>query len=98
MVLQFMNRFDDFTINANKLFTDVKNALEQSEIFMNKVIDLKQKAKNVSPDHDEEYTGLIPELTELISKLKQTLIRAGEVEKHMKNLQVDWEKTKQNIS
>ncbi len=92
MVLNYMSHFDDFTITANKLFSEIKTALQQSEDFMNKVLDLKQKSENTSLNPVEEYEGLMPELTTLNSKLKHTLLQAGTVEKQMKNLQTDWGK------
>ena len=98
-LIHYVNHFDDFTLSANKLFTDLKQAIEKSDHFMNRLIELKLKHKTETGETPENiYTDLLPELEELTSGLKQIPERAGILDVKMKKLENDWTKTKEKIS
>ena len=97
-LVHYMNHFDDFTLMANNLFTDLKTVLEKSDRFMNRLIDIKLKLpKTGSENSDKYYEELMPELTELVTGLKQMPERANGLENKMRKLETDWKKTKEKI-
>ena len=97
-LVQYMNHFDDFTLMANKLFSDLKIVLQRSDDFMTRLLDLKMNLNKIEKGTPEElYIGLIPELNELLTALKQIPDRATQLEDRMKHLESDWQKTKEKI-
>jgi len=97
-LVQYINHFDDFTIAANKLFGDLKLVLHRSDEFMTRLLDLKMRLSKTEKENPTQvYVELIPELNELILLLKQIPHRATKLEDKMKNLETDWQKTKQSL-
>jgi len=98
-LLHYMNRFDDFTLMANKLFIDLKMGLEKSDNFMTRVIDIKLSKSHINNNpSDQLFIALMPELNELIADLKHFPERANNLETKMKKLESDWQKTKEKIT
>jgi len=97
-LMNYLNHFDDFTLTANKLFTDLKLLLGKSDNFMTRVISIKL---NHTSDYEEgslpHYMELMPELNELIADLKRIPERTANMEAKMKKLENDWIKTKEKI-
>jgi hypothetical protein len=96
-LVNYMNHFDDFTLDANVLFTDLKLLLGKSDNFMTRVIDLKLSHKNDDDNSLQYFMALMPELSDLITGLKQIPERANSLEEKMKRLENEWSKTKEKI-
>jgi hypothetical protein len=94
MVMNYMHGFDDFTISANKLFTNLGRVLNESEQFMVRIIDLKQNSSStIIPGSFENYTNMIPELNDLLARLQQIPPHVDELHRQMTKLERDWKKT-----
>jgi hypothetical protein len=99
MLLHYMNHFDDFTLNANKLFRELQLVLDKSDGFMIKVLDIKQKMNEQERNEVKEpLLDLMPELNELLTSLKMMPGKAEELETRMRKLQADWNKTKEKFT
>jgi len=97
-LVNYMTHFDDFTLTANKLFVDLRGALQQSDDFMTRLIDLKMNLKKTGDDGSyAPFIALMPELNELITALKPIPERAVALETKKKKLESDWQITKEKI-
>jgi hypothetical protein len=95
-VFSYMNHFDDFTLSANRLFTEAKKVLEQSENCMQRVTSVKNGTGETAADKPEEDVLLSNEISELFKQLKTLPLRTLDLQKEMKKLESNWKKTREN--
>ena len=94
----YLEHFDNFTLLVNKLLVDLKAAMDKSDRFMTRLFELRISTENKEgEDPNLLYIQLMPELSELVTGLKQIPQRAACLEMKMHKLENDWEKAKQQL-
>jgi hypothetical protein len=94
-VFSYMSHFDDFALSANKLFTEAKKVLEQSENCMQRISSVKNGTGETAGGSAEEDYLLSSEISELFKQLKILPLRTQDLEKEMKKLENNWKRTRE---
>jgi len=97
-LVRYMGQFDDFTLIANRMFSDLQMMLDKSDAYMNKMLERKTNPNKPADDPTVFYKELMPELDQLVNGLKQISERAALLESKMQKLETEWEKTKEKIA
>lgn len=97
-LMKYMSHFDDFILEANRFFGELKEMHNQCDGFMQKVLAVKANAEQTGNQHDLDALQLFtPELDNLLNQIRQMPEKADALDKKMKKLTEQWVKTKDKM-
>lgn len=92
VIVNFMDQLDEFTMHTIGLFNEHMKHIDETEVYMRKVIALDSKFDERNPlQYAKEYTSLTPKVNELMEGLKDIKTKADDTLVWLEKLEVKWE-------
>jgi hypothetical protein len=96
-ISRYMSRFDDFTIVANKVFSEVNTVINSSEKLISRKLEIQKAEGEKANETSNGYELLIPELSDALAKLRKAQSDSDELEKHIYKLTGQWNRIKERF-
>lgn len=94
-IRDFLFTVEDFKLQTMELFFEHRLHIDKCTVYVLKVTELQDKFRSKNtPEYEEEFVKLIPQVEELRAGLNNLLVKAKQMAKQLEVIQLRWNKIK----